>query len=45
MLFSSVTFLYNFLPAVLILYFLVPGKLKNAVLLLASLLFYGWGEP
>ena len=45
MLFSSVTFLYYFLPAVLILYFLVPWKLKNAVLLLASLLFYGWGEP
>ena len=45
MLFSSVTFLYYFLPAVLILYFLVPWKLKNAVLLLASLFFYGWGEP
>jgi len=37
MLFSSVPFLYYFLPAVLILYFLVPRKLKNAVLLLASL--------
>jgi len=45
MLFSSVTFLYYFLPAVLILYFLVPWKLKNAVLLLFSLVFYGWGEP
>ena len=45
MLFSSVPFLYYFLPAVLILYFLVPWKLKNAVLLLASLFFYGWGEP
>ena len=45
MLFSSVTFLYYFLPAVLILYFLVPRFLKNGVLLLSSLIFYGWGEP
>ena len=45
MLFSSVTFLYYFLPAVLILYFLAPRKLKNTVLLLSSLVFYGWGEP
>jgi len=45
MLFSSVPFLYYFLPAVLILYFLVPRVLKNAVLLLSSLVFYGWGEP
>ena len=45
MLFSSVTFLYYFLPAVLILYFLAPWKLKNTVLLLFSLVFYGWGEP
>ena len=45
MLFSSITFLYYFLPCVLILYFIVPKALKNAVLLLASLLFYAWGEP
>ena len=45
MLFSSVTFLYYFLPAVLILYFLVPRWMKNAVLLIFSLAFYGWGEP
>ena len=45
MLFSSIPFLYYYLPAVLILYFLVPGFLKNTVLLLASLFFYGWGEP
>jgi len=45
MLFSSVTFLYYFLPAVLLLYYAVPYKLKNAVLLLASLVFYAWGEP
>lgn len=45
MLFSSIPFLYYFLPAVLIAYFLAPWKLKNAVLLLSSLVFYGWGEP
>ena len=45
MLFSSIPFLYYFLPAVLITYFLVPWKLKNTVLLLFSLAFYGWGEP
>ena len=45
MLFSSIPFLYYYLPAVLILYFLVPGFMKNAVLLIASLFFYGWGEP
>lgn len=45
MLFSSLTFLYGFLPAVLTLYFLAPGAWKNGVLLLASLLFYAWGEP
>ena len=45
MLFSSVTFLYYFLPAALILYFIVPGRVKNCILLLVSLIFYGWGEP
>ena len=45
MLFSSIPFLYYFLPAVLIAYFAVPKKAKNAVLLLSSLFFYGWGEP
>ena len=45
MLFSSIPFLYYFLPAVLIAYFAAPWKLKNAVLLLSSLTFYGWGEP
>ena len=45
MLFSSIEFLYYFLPVVLILYFLAPWKLKNAVLLISSLVFYGWGEP
>ena len=45
MLFSSIPFLYYFLPAVLLSYFLVPQKGKNTVLLLFSLIFYGWGEP
>ena len=45
MLFSSIPFLYYFLPAVLILYFLAPRFLKNAVLLASSLFFYWWGEP
>ena len=45
MLFSSVPFLFYFLPIVLILYFLVPKRAKNSVLLLSSLVFYGWGEP
>lgn len=45
MLFSSISFLYYFLPVVLLLYFAVPRAFKNLVLLAASLLFYGWGEP
>ena len=45
MLFSSIPFLYYFLPAVLLVYFAVPKKLRNLVLLIFSLAFYGWGEP
>ena len=45
MVFSSLVFLSFFLPVVLILYFAIPAKGKNAVLLLTSLLFYAWGEP
>ena len=45
MLFSSLPFLFYFLPAVLITYFLVPRWAKNGVLLISSLIFYGWGEP
>ena len=45
MLFSSITFLYYFLPLTLVLYFTVPKAFKNTALLLASLIFYGWGEP
>ena len=45
MLFSSIPFLYYFLPLVMAVYFLVPRRGKNTVLLLSSLVFYGWGEP
>ena len=45
MLFSSIPFLYWFLPCVVLLYFAAPRGLKNTVLLLSSLFFYGWGEP
>lgn len=45
MLFSSITFLYYFLPCVLFLYFIAPQRLKNTVLLISSLFFYAWGEP
>ncbi len=45
MLFSGIPFLYYFLPAVLAVYFLTPWRGKNGVLLLSSLIFYGWGEP
>lgn len=44
MLFSSITFLFAFLALVLILYFIVPRKMKNFVLLIFSLVFYAWGE-
>jgi len=45
MLFSSIPFLYYFLPAVMLLYCLARGPWKNGVLLLGSLFFYAWGEP
>lgn len=45
MVFSSLTFLLFYLPAVLAVYYLAPAKLKNLVLFVFSLLFYAWGEP
>lgn len=45
MVFSSITFLFYFLPAVIAIYYLVPKKCKNFVLLIASLAFYFYGEP
>lgn len=45
MLFSSISFLYYFLPVMAALYLIVPGRMKNTALLLGSLFFYAWGEP
>ena len=45
MLFSSNTFLFGFLPAVVVLYYLCPRRFRNVLLLVSSLIFYGWGEP
>ena len=43
MLFSSISFLFYFLPAVILLYYIVPFKFKNAVILAFSMFFYAWG--
>lgn len=45
MLFSSTTFLFAFLPIVLITYYIVPRITRNLVLFIFSLVFYAWGEP
>lgn len=45
MLFSTLTFLFVFLPIVLAGYYLINGRFKNIFLLIASLFFYAWGEP
>ena len=45
MVFSSILFIFRFLPIFLILYFAAPGRTKNPVLLVGSLFFYAWGEP
>lgn len=45
MVFSGIPFLFYFLPIVILIYFSVPFRFKNLVLLLSSLFFYGWGEP
>ena len=45
MVFSSILFIFRFLPIAMILYFLTPNKYKNLTLLLISLIFYSWGEP
>lgn len=45
MVFSSVMFLFRFLPIFFLIYFLVPGRGKNVILFLGSLIFYAWGEP
>ncbi len=45
MVFSSILFLFRFLPIFMMIYFLAPGRVKNLVLFLGSLIFYAWGEP
>ena len=45
MVFSSLIFIFLFLAVNLLVYFIVPKKLRNLVLLITSLAFYGWGEP
>ena len=45
MVFSSLIFLFAYLPAVLLIYFVAPRKGKNLALFLVSLFFYAWGEP
>ena len=45
MVFSSLTFLFFFLPLTLGIYYISPNRFKNSILLIFSLLFYGWGEP
>ena len=44
MVFSSVVFLYIFLPIMLLIYFIVPKKVKNLVMIIASFIFFAWGE-
>ncbi|NCC80028.1 MAG: MBOAT family protein, partial [Clostridia bacterium] len=45
MVFSSAAFIFYFLPLTLLLYHMVPDRMKNGVLLAVSLFFYGFGEP
>ena len=45
MVFSSVVFLFRFLPLFFLLYYVIPGRAKNGILFLGSLFFYAWGEP
>lgn len=45
MVFSSILFIFRFLPIAMMLYFLTPNKFKNLTLLIISLIFYSWGEP
>ncbi len=45
MVFSSLMFLFRFLPAVLLCYYIVPRSLRNFMLFLFSMIFYAWGEP
>ena len=45
MVFSSLLFLFIYLPVVLVVYYVAPRKIRNLILFLGSLVFYAWGEP
>ena len=45
MVFSSMTFLFGFLPIVLLIYYAVPKRVKNLIIMISGLFFYAWGEP
>ena len=45
MVFSSMTFLFGFLPIVLLIYYISPKKVKNLIIMISGILFYAWGEP
>ena len=45
MIFSSLFFIFVFLPLMLLVYYIVPWKIKNIVILIFSIIFYAWGEP
>lgn len=45
MVFSSLLFLFLYLPVVLLIYYIIPPKVRNLFLLIVNLIFYGWGEP
>lgn len=45
MVFSSIFFIFSFLPVTIVAYYLAPKRMRNGILLLASLFFYAWGEP
>ena len=45
MVFSSIIFIFTFLPIILGIYYICPKKFRNFILLIGSLVFYAWGEP
>ena len=45
MVFSSIFFMFVFLPILIVTYYIFPGEFRNGILLIASLIFYAWGEP
>ena len=45
MVFSSILFMFIYLPAVLLLYYIAPVKWRNPILFVFNMIFYGWGEP